>query len=67
MRKEPQNTELSADKALHIAHVSHKLLQELRQTYLVNVDNNGQPKAPINVIIDLWDRVNKELRKDTNS
>ena len=42
--------------------VSHRLLRELRQTYLVNVDNDGQPKASINEIMDLWGRVNRELQ-----
>lgn len=42
--------------------VSHRLLRELRQTYLVNVDNDGHLKASITEIMDLWDRVNRELQ-----
>ena len=38
------------------------LLRELRQTYLVNVDDEGQPKASINEIMTLWDKVNRELQ-----
>lgn len=45
-----------------IADVSHRLLRELRQMYLVNVDDDGQPKASIVEIMDLWDRVNRELQ-----
>lgn len=48
--------------ALHIADVSHRLLRELRKTYLVNLDNDGQPKASMAEIMDLWDRVNRELQ-----
>ena len=49
-------------EALRLSAVSHRLLRELRQTYLVNVDNDGHPKASITEIMDLWDRVNRELQ-----
>lgn len=45
---------------------NHCLLHELRQMYL-NVDNNGEPKASIKEILDLWDRVGKELQIDAPS
>ena len=41
---------------------SHRLLRELRQMYLVNIDDGGQPKASIAEIMDLWDKVNRELQ-----
>ena len=49
-------------KNCSIPDVSHRLLRELRQMYLVNVDDGGQPKASIAEIMDLWDRVNRELQ-----
>lgn len=48
--------------ALCLSAVSHRLLRDLRQTYLVNIDNDGHPKASITEIMDLWDRVNRELQ-----
>lgn len=50
------------EEQLNKADVSRRLLRELRQTYLVDLDNEGQPKASIIQIMDLWDRVNKELQ-----
>jgi len=41
--------------------ISHNLLRELKYIYLINVSDDGQPKASINEIIDLWNRVNSEL------
>ena len=59
---EEQKLNESLKEALRTADVSHSLLRELRQTYLVNVDNDGHPKASITEIMDLWDRVNRELQ-----
>lgn len=60
--KDLLNDTIKAVKNCSIPAVSHRLLRELRQTYLVNVDNDGHPKASITEIMDLWDRVNRELQ-----
>jgi len=62
MSKKYEQTSAEVDKELRIGSVSHRLLRELRQTYLVNVDEEGQPKASINEIMVLWDKVNRELQ-----
>ena len=46
---------------------SYNLLGELMDTYLVNVDDNGHPKASIGEILDLWGRVKKVLNPKTQN
>ena len=50
-------------KKLTISYDNHNLLKELRKHYLVEIDfDTGMPKADMKDILDLWDRVNKELK-----
>ncbi len=46
-------------------NASKRLLSELRQIYLVDIGDDGQPKASLGDILEMWDKVNKELRIDT--
>lgn len=59
---EEQKSNEALQEALRKTDVSHRLLRELRQIYLVNVDNDGHPKASMVEIMDLWERVNRELQ-----
>ena len=62
MSKENKTSDKQQNGNDFIADESHRLLRELRQTYLVNLDDDGQPKASMQEIMNLWDRVNRELQ-----
>lgn len=59
-------SELEATQKYKLQNPQLNLLRELRQTYLVNVDDEGQPKASIMEILDLWDRVKEEIKEATD-
>jgi hypothetical protein len=40
---------------------SHNLLARIRNTFLVDLDSDGQPCATFHKIMELWDKVNDEL------
>lgn len=44
-------------------NVYDSLLRELRETYLYDVDDEGELKASISELLDLWHRVSKILNQ----
>lgn len=62
MSKENKTMDKQQNGNEFISDSSHRLLGELREAYLVNVDEDGHPKASIHEIMDLWQRVNIKLQ-----